>query len=87
MITHTNRTKFLSLGARVKERKETSHWVRDVTFGKDLSQVRKCNLPQMMAALRSCVINLFRLHNFPYIPDGFDFFAARPFDALAAIGC
>jgi hypothetical protein len=41
----------------------------------------------MMAALRSCVINLFRLHNFPYIPDGFDFFAARPSDALAAIGC
>jgi predicted transposase YbfD/YdcC len=63
------------------------HWVRDVTFGEDLSQVRKGNLPQMMAALRSCVINLFRLRDFPYIPDGFDFFAARPFDALAAIGC
>lgn len=64
-----------------------AHWVRDVTFGEDLSQVRKGNLPQMMAALRNCVINLFRRHYIRYIPDGFDFFAARPFDALDAIGC
>jgi predicted transposase YbfD/YdcC len=64
-----------------------AHWVRDVTFGEDASQVRKGSLPQMMAALRNCVINLFRLHHFRYIPDGFDFFAARPFDALTAIGC
>jgi predicted transposase YbfD/YdcC len=63
------------------------HWVRDVTFGEDRSQVRKGNLPQMMAALRNCVINLFRLHNVRYIPDGFDFFAACPAEALAAIGC
>lgn len=64
-----------------------AHWVRDVTFGEDHSQVRKGNLPQMMAALRNCVINLFRWHYIRYIPDGFDFFAARPFDALDAIGC
>jgi predicted transposase YbfD/YdcC len=63
-----------------------AHWVRDVTFGEDASQVRKGNLPQLMAALRNCIINLFRLHAIRYIPDGFDYFAARPFEALAAIG-
>ncbi len=48
-------------------------------FGEDLSQARKNNLPQVMAALRNCVINLLRLHNFPsIIPDGFDFFAHIP---------
>ena len=64
-----------------------SHWVRDVTFGEDHSQVRKGTLPQTMAALRNCVICLFHLRAFPWVPDGFDFFAARPMEALAAIGC
>lgn len=61
------------------------HWVRDVTFGEDLSQVRKGSLPQMMAALRNCVINLFRLLKFRYVPDAFAFFAARPLEALKTI--
>jgi hypothetical protein len=64
-----------------------SHWVRDATFGEDHSQVRKGTLPQTMAALRNCVICLFYLRAFPWVPDGFDFFAARPMEALAAIGC
>lgn len=64
-----------------------AHWVRDVTFGEDLSQVRNGTLPQMMSALRNCVINLIRLRRFRFIPDAFDFFAANPFKALAIIGC
>lgn len=64
-----------------------SHWVRDVTFGEDRSQVRKGDLPQMMAALRNCVISLIRFHNFRFVPDAFDYFAARPFEALDTIGC
>jgi predicted transposase YbfD/YdcC len=64
-----------------------SHWVRDVTFGEDQSQVRKGTLPQMMAALRTCVIGLFHLCKFRWVPDGFDFFAARPMEALATLGC
>jgi len=63
-----------------------SHWVRDVTFGEDGSQVRIGHLPQMMAALRNCAIALLRLHDFSSIPRGFNFFAARPYEALAAIG-
>ena len=37
------------------------HWVRDVTFGEDLSQVRTGNGPQVMATLRNLAINLHRL--------------------------
>jgi predicted transposase YbfD/YdcC len=33
-----------------------SHWVRDVTFDEDRSQVRCGNIPQVMAALRNTVI-------------------------------
>jgi predicted transposase YbfD/YdcC len=64
-----------------------SHWVRDVTFGEDHSQVRVGFLPQVMAALRNCVISLLRLLGFRFIPDAFDYFAARSFEALTAICC
>ena len=64
-----------------------SHYVRDVTFGEDLSQVRKGRLPQAMAALRNAVIGLLHLLGFRFIPDAFDFFAACSFEALSAIGC
>jgi hypothetical protein len=40
-----------------------------------------------MATLRNGVISLLRLLHFRYIPDAFDFFAAHPAEALAAIGC
>lgn len=64
-----------------------SHWVRDVTFGEDLSQARKGCLPQVMAALRNAVIGLLRLLGFRFTPDAFDYFAARSLEALDAIGC
>jgi predicted transposase YbfD/YdcC len=37
------------------------HWVRDVTFGEDLSQVRTGAAPQVMATLRNLAISLHRL--------------------------
>jgi hypothetical protein len=37
------------------------HWVRDVTFAEDLSQVRTGNGPQVMASLRNLVISLHPL--------------------------
>ena len=36
------------------------HWVRDVTFDEDRSQVRTGAAPQVMAALRNAVIGLLR---------------------------
>jgi predicted transposase YbfD/YdcC len=37
------------------------HWVRDVTYGEDKSQVRTGNAPRVMASLRSLAISLLRL--------------------------
>ena len=37
------------------------HWVRDVTFGEDLSQIRTGAAPQVMATLRNLAISLHRL--------------------------
>lgn len=39
------------------------HWVRDVTFDEDRSQIRVLKGPQVMATLRNLVISLFRLNN------------------------
>lgn len=37
------------------------HWIRDVTFGEDASQVRTSNGPRVMASLRNAVISMLRL--------------------------
>jgi predicted transposase YbfD/YdcC len=38
------------------------HWVRDVTFDEDRSQVRTGSAPRIMASLRNTAITLLRLH-------------------------
>ena len=37
------------------------HWVRDVTFDEDRSQVRRRAAPRVMASLRNTAMNLLRL--------------------------
>ena len=37
------------------------HWVRDVTYAEDHSQIRSGNGPQVMATLRNTAIGLLRL--------------------------
>jgi predicted transposase YbfD/YdcC len=37
------------------------HWVRDVTFAEDLSQIHTGAAPQVMASLRNLAISLHRL--------------------------
>jgi hypothetical protein len=37
------------------------HWVRDVTYAEDASQVRTGNAPQVMASLRNLAISAHRL--------------------------
>lgn len=63
-----------------------SHWVRDVTFDEDQSQVRCGNLPQVMAALRNTVIGLMRGAGYTNIAATCRRFAAQPALALALIG-
>lgn len=43
------------------------HWVRDVTFDEDRSQVRRGAGPQVMATVRNLAISLLRLAGAPFI--------------------
>jgi predicted transposase YbfD/YdcC len=63
-----------------------SHWVRDVTFDEDRSQVRCGNIPQVMAALRNPVIGLSRWAGHTNIAAACRRFAAQPQAALHLIG-
>jgi predicted transposase YbfD/YdcC len=63
-----------------------SHWVRDVTFDEDRSQVRCGSIPQVMAALRNTVIGLIRWAGHTNIAAACRRFAAQPRAALHLIG-
>lgn len=62
------------------------HWVRDVTFDEDRSQVRTARIPQVMAALRNVAISLLRVCGAENIAAACRRYAARPALALAAVG-
>ena len=63
-----------------------SHWVREVTFDEDRSQVRCGSIPQVMAALRNTVIGLMHWAGYSNIAAACRRFAAQPVLALALIG-
>jgi len=63
-----------------------SHWVRDVTFDEDRSQVHCGHIPQVMAALRNTVIGLMRQAGYTNIAAACRLFAAQPALALALMG-
>ena len=63
-----------------------SHWVRDVTFDEDRSQVRCGSIPQVMAALRNTTIGLLRWAGYSNIAAASRRFAAQPELALTLIG-
>jgi predicted transposase YbfD/YdcC len=63
-----------------------SHWVRDVTFDEDRSQVRCGNIPHIMAALRNTAIGLLRWAGHTNIAAACRRLAAQPAQALALIG-
>jgi predicted transposase YbfD/YdcC len=62
------------------------HWVRDVTFDEDRSQVRCGNIPQVLAALRNTAIGLLRRAGYTNIAAACRRLAAQPLQALALIG-
>jgi len=64
----------------------TSHWVRDVTFDEDRSQVRCGSIPQVMAALRNTTVGLLRGAGYTNIAAACRQLAAQPIRALALIG-
>ena len=62
------------------------HWVRDVTFDEDRSQVRTERIPQVMAVLRNIAISLLRIGGAENIAAATRRYAARPALALTAVG-
>jgi predicted transposase YbfD/YdcC len=42
---------------------EVLHWIRDVIFGEDASQIRTGNTPRVMSTLRNVVVSLLRIHD------------------------
>lgn len=54
------------------------HWVRDVTFGEDASQVRTGAAPQVLAALRNAVLALLRDAGWTNIAEALRYNAWRP---------
>lgn len=62
------------------------HWVRDVTFDEDRSQVRTGAIPQVMAAVRSTALGLLRASGATNIAAATRYYAARPSEALTLLG-
>jgi len=61
------------------------HWVRDVTFGEDHSQVRSGSAPQVKAALTNLVMTLLRRNGAKNLAAALRSFAARSKDAVALV--
>lgn len=62
------------------------HWVRDVVFGEDQSQVRTESAPQLLAALRNLVIGMLRLCGVKNIAAALRHYAWKPWETLNLIG-
>jgi predicted transposase YbfD/YdcC len=62
------------------------HWVRDVTFDEDRSQIRTKEGPRTMATLRNLVISLFRLQGVTNIAQALRACSRKPERALQYIG-
>jgi hypothetical protein len=62
------------------------HWVRDVTFDEDRSQIRKGNGPRVMATLRNLAISVLRLAGTPFIAKALRWCARDHERALRLIG-
>jgi predicted transposase YbfD/YdcC len=59
------------------------HWIRDVIFDEDHSQLRSGSRPHLMALLRNLALSLLRFADYHAITPALRLFAARPAHALA----
>ena len=62
------------------------HWVRDMVFGEDQSQVRKGSAPQLLSALRNLVIGILRLSGVKNISETLRHYGWKPWETLTLIG-
>lgn len=61
------------------------HWVRDVTFDEDRSQIRTGNAPQVMATIRNTAISLLRLAGTTSIAKALRHHARHPDQAITCL--
>ena len=82
-----NAKRLLSLNRGHWEIENRVHWVRDVAFAEDLSQIRTGAGPRVMATLRNLAISLIRLRDKTRgIAQALRDLAARPHLILAMVG-
>lgn len=62
------------------------HWVRDVTFDEDRSQIRTGNAPRTMATLRNIAISVLRLAGHTNIAKGIRKMSRNLTQALQLLG-
>jgi hypothetical protein len=62
------------------------HWVRDVTFDEDRSQIRTSKAPRVMASLRNLVVNVLRICGATNISEAIRSFDYKTRGALELIG-
>jgi len=62
------------------------HWVRDVTFDEDRSQIRTGHAPHVVAALRNTAISILRRAGHTNIAAALRTYAAKPREVLALAG-
>ena len=63
-----------------------SHWVRDVTYNEDHSQVRSGAIPEIMAALRNVAIGLLRQMGVTNVAAAHRHYVAHPAHVLQLMG-
>ena len=61
------------------------HWVRDLDYDEDRSQVRTAGAPQVMATLRTLAITILRLAGYTSIAAALRHHARRPGRPLQTI--
>lgn len=61
------------------------HWVRDLDFDEDRSQIRTANGPRIMASRRNLVITILRLSGATSIAAALPYHARRPARPLPTI--
>jgi predicted transposase YbfD/YdcC len=62
------------------------HWVRDVTFDEDRSQIRAGSEPRVFASIRNLVISLLRLRGFKKIASSLRKLGRNPELVLSLVG-
>ncbi len=61
------------------------HWPRDVILGEDACRVRIGNAPQVLAALRNCVVGLLHRHHVPNLAAAVRTYAWSPASSVLSL--